>query len=191
MQTTRASLLVRIKDRRNSAAWGEFDAIYRPMLHRFAIMRGLDDASAEDVVQQCMTAIHNHIEGFDYDPSKGRFKGWLRTLVNNRIRNLARDRHDRPAESQDFKQDQAREPSPEEAFDHIWMEEHLKHALRLVRDEVDQQTFTAFQRYVMEEQPVEATCKEVGVTANQLYKIKWRVTQKLGEKMKELLGEEE
>jgi RNA polymerase sigma-70 factor (ECF subfamily) len=190
MQTTRASLLVRIKDRRNSAAWGEFDAIYRPMLHRFAMSRGLDDAAAEDVVQQCMTAIQEHIEGFDYDPTKGRFKGWLRTLVNNRVRNWARDRHERPAESQDFKRDQAREPSPEEAFDNLWMEEHLRHALRLVRDEVDQTTFKAFQHYVMEEQPAEKVCEELKVTANQLYKIKWRLTQQLGEKMKELLGEE-
>jgi RNA polymerase sigma-70 factor (ECF subfamily) len=191
MHTTRASLLVRIKDRRNSAAWEEFDAIYRPMLYRFAMSRGLDDASAEDVVQQCMAAIHEHIGGFEYDPTRGRFKGWLRTLVNNRVRNLLRDRHGRPADSQDFKRDQAREPSPEEAFDNVWMEEHLKHALRLVRDEVDEGTFAAFQRYVIEEQSVERVCDELKITANQLYKIKWRVTQKLGEKLKDLLGEDE
>ncbi len=191
MQTTRASLLVRIKDRRNSAAWREFDAIYRPMLHRFAMSRGLDDASADDVVQQCMTAIHEHIDGFEYDPAKGRFKGWLRTLVNNRVRNLLRDRHDRPAESQDFKRDQDREQSPEEAFDNLWMEEHLKHGLRMVREEIDEATFQAFQSYVMEEQPVEKVCEAMKISANQLYKIKWRVTQRLSEKMKELLGEDE
>ncbi|MBN2562780.1 MAG: sigma-70 family RNA polymerase sigma factor [Phycisphaerae bacterium] len=187
MRTTRASLLMRIKDRRDQTAWREFDAIYRPMLYRFATARGLDDAGAEDVVQQCMVAVQEHIVRFDYDPRKGRFKGWLRTLVNNRVRNLLRDRHDQIAESKDFKRDQEREQSPEEIFDKLWMDEHLKHCLRLVRGEVEEATFKAFQHYVIEERPAEEVCKELNMTTNQLYKIKWRITRKIGERMKELL----
>lgn len=186
METTRASLLIRIKDRRDARAWGEFDAIYRPMLYRFATMRGLGHAEAEDVVQHCMIAVQEHIARFDYDPRKGRFKGWLRTMVNNRVRNLLRDRHEQSAESQDFKRDQQREDAPDEVFDKLWLEEHLKHCLRLVREEVEEATFKAFQLYVIEERPVEEVCKEMNMTQNQLYKIKWRLTQKLGERMKEL-----
>lgn len=186
MQTTRASLLMRIRDRRDAAAWGEFDAIYRPMLLRFATLRGLEHAAAEDVVQQCLLAVQEHIERFDYDPKKGRFKGWLRTMVNNRIRNLLRDRHETPAESQDFKRDQEREESPEETFDRLWMEEHLRHCLQRIRGETDELTFRAFEWYVLEERPVEEVCQALSVTANQLYKIKWRLTQKLAEQMKEL-----
>ncbi|MBN2563978.1 MAG: sigma-70 family RNA polymerase sigma factor [Phycisphaerae bacterium] len=187
MYTTRGSLLVRIKDRRDQAAWREFDAIYRPMLYRFATARGLDHARAEDVVQQCMVVINHHINSFDYDPEKGRFKGWLRIMVNNRIRNLIRDRHDQVAESKDFKRDQRREQSPEEIFDKLWMEEHLDYCLRLVRCEVKESTFKAFQLHVIEERPVEEVGKELNMTTNQVYRIKWRVTQKLSEKMKELL----
>jgi len=186
MQTTRASLLIRIRDRRDAAAWEEFDAIYRPMLLRFATLRGLEHAAAEDVVQQCLIAVQEHIERFDYDPKRGRFKGWLRTLVNNRIRNLRRDRRETPGESGYFQRDQAREETPEETFDRLWMEEHLRHGLRRVRRETDEQTFQAFEWYVLEERPVEEVCQALNVTANQLYKIKWRLTQKLAEHMKEL-----
>ena len=35
----------------------------------------------------------------DYGRRKGRFKSWLRTLVNNRTKNLARNRRERAAES--------------------------------------------------------------------------------------------
>jgi RNA polymerase sigma-70 factor (ECF subfamily) len=135
MQTTRSSLLLRIKDRRDGAAWRQFDGIYRPMLYRFAIARGLADAEAEDVVQFCMAAIQEQIHSFEYDPSKGRFKGWLRTLVNNRIRNMMRDRHERPAESGVF-QRPAEQLTPDEEFDRLWMVEHLKHAMGLVQSEV-------------------------------------------------------
>jgi RNA polymerase sigma factor (sigma-70 family) len=191
MHTTRVSLLLRIKNRRDATAWGEFDALYRPMLQRFAMMRGLNHAEAEDVVQQCMMAVQEHISRFDYDPKKGRFKGWLRTMVNNRVRNLLRDRHEQTAESQDFKRDQAREQPPDEMFDKLWREEHLKHCLLLVRAEVEEATFQAFQKYVIEERPVEEVCKALNLTTNQLYKVKWRVTQKLGEKMKELMADAE
>jgi RNA polymerase sigma factor (sigma-70 family) len=189
METTRVSLLLRIRDRRDARSWEEFDGLYRPMLYRFAVMRGLDHAEAEDVVQHCMTVIQEHIARFDYDPRKGRFKGWLRTMVHNRVRNLLRDRHEQTAESQDFKRDQAREQPPEEMFDRVWMEEHLKHCLLLMRNEVEEASFAAFRLYVIEERPVDEVCKELNMTTNQLYKVKWRLTQKLAEKMKELMAD--
>ena len=48
MAVTRASLLLRIRDPKDNAAWKEFDAIYRPMLQRFARTMGLGAADAED-----------------------------------------------------------------------------------------------------------------------------------------------
>ena len=158
------------------------------MLYRFARSSGLSDADAEDITQSCMEAINQHIRSFEYDPTKGRFKGWLRTMVNNRIRNLVRGRREELAQSKDFKRAQQREQSPEELFDAVWMQEHLRHGLKLVRAEVEPLTFAAFQRYVLDECPVEQVCQELDLTPNQLYKIKWRVTQKLGEKMNELLA---
>lgn len=191
MDTTRASLLFRVKDLRDAAAWAEFDSIYRPLLERFARRCGLRDAEVEDLVQQCMAAIQQHIGGFEYDASKGRFKGWLRTMLNNRVRNLRRGRHDRPAETGELTALPTREPEPDEVFDKLWMEEHLRHCLRQIRSEVDETTFSAFRRYVLEEQPVKAVCTDLGLTAAQLYKIKWRLTRRLGELLKDLLGTEE
>lgn len=191
MHTTRASLLLRIRDRGDSIAWGEFDAIYRPMLRRFAASQGLSDAEADDVVQHCMAAIAERISAFDYDPRKGRFKGWLRTLVNNRVRNLWRDRREQSAKTGDFERDQARERTPEEAFDDIWMQEHLRYCLNSLRKEMQESTMRAFQAYVIDEKPIEVVCKEIGMSEQQVYQIKWRVTQKLSEMMKALTEGEE
>lgn len=187
MNTTRISLLLRIKDVEDADAWAEFDAIYRPMLSRFAAARGLQQADVEDVVQHCMAAIHTHIETFEYDRQKGRFKAWLRTIVNNRIKNIARKRREGIAESGDLKRLKAREPAVEEVFDRVWMEEHLKHALRLLRLEMDETTLAAYEAYAVRGRPAEDVCRDLGVSTSQLYKIKWRVTRKLGEIMKALL----
>lgn len=190
-ETTRTTLLLRIKNGDDSAAWREFDGIYRPFLFRYARSKGLGEVDAEDVVQHCMAAIHRHAAGFDYDPHKGRFKSWLRTLVNNRIRNLFRDRKEQIAESRDFKELCAKEPSPDEGFDKLWQQEHLKHCLRLIKNQIEESTLKAFQTYVLEERPVDEVCKELNMTRNQVQLIKWRVTTKLSHHMKELLGEED
>lgn len=191
MDTTRPSLLLRIRNRADGAAWVEFDAIYRPMLMQYARSRGLDAAVSEDVVQECMTSIHQNIDRFEYDPAKGRFKGWLRTLVNNRFRNILRDRRDQLAESQDFKRPQERESEPDELFDRIWQQEHLKHCLKTIRDEVEESTFRAFVAYVIEDQPIDKVCADLNMNSNQVHAIKFRITRRLQQRMHELIGADE
>ncbi|MCG3125634.1 MAG: hypothetical protein CHACPFDD_00459 [Phycisphaerae bacterium] len=191
MDTTRPSLLLRIRDGRDQTAWVEFDALYRPILERFAAARGLRGPDVDDVVQHCMAAIHRHIGGFDYDPRRGRFRGWLATLANNFVRNLARRGREQPASGGAFELPNTREPSPDEAFERIWTEEHLRHCLRAVREQTDGATFDAFHRYAILEEPAEQVARDSGLTAQQLYKLKWRLTRRLREKLVDLLGEEE
>ncbi|HVP11127.1 MAG TPA: sigma-70 family RNA polymerase sigma factor [Phycisphaerae bacterium] len=191
METTRPSLLIRVRNRQDQAAWYEFDSIYRPMLLRFGLARGLNANEAEEVAQQCLAAMTQYIEGFDYDPAKGRFKGWLRTMVHNRIRNLLRDHREGQADSQDFKRSQDREQSPDELFDKVWRQEHLKHCLRLIQKEVEESTFKVFVACVIEEQPVEKICGAFGMTANQVHAIKSRMLKRIRQRMADILGPEE
>ncbi|MCZ6816632.1 MAG: sigma-70 family RNA polymerase sigma factor [Planctomycetota bacterium] len=191
MDTTRGSLLMRLKNREDSAAWEVFDEIYRPLLLRFARSRGLDHADAEDITQQCMTAMHAHIGSFDYDPERGRFRSWLRTLVNNKVRNLLRDRRELQVESGHFRALPAQDDSPDAVFESLWMQQHLWHCLRELRNEVEESTYQAFQYYVIEQWPMERVCRELGMKANHVYTIKWRLTEKISAKMRELLPEEE
>lgn len=188
MDTTRASLLLRLRDRSDSQSWREFDAIYRPMLYRFARASGLDAVEAEEIAQQCMAAIAEHIDDFDYDPDKGQFKAWLRTVANNNIRKLRRGPRPEQAGTRDFDGLPGREPSPEEHFEQLWLDEHLRHCLQQIRNEVNPSTYRAFELYVLDSRPVEQVCRALNMTAGQVYKIKWRLTQKLDEKMNALLG---
>ena len=43
---TRHSLIVKLRDPANSAEWGEFVAIYEPLVYRLARRKGLQDADA-------------------------------------------------------------------------------------------------------------------------------------------------
>lgn len=191
MTTTRASLLVRIKDLGDSSAWTDFDAIYRPLLDRYARARGLTHSDAEDIVQHCMSAIACHIKSFDYDPATGRFKGWLKTLVNNRITDLFRKNQHVEGYSAALDRSQHREPQPDTVFEKMWMEQHLKRALKLVRQEVEVRTFRAYQLYVVEQLSAEKVCRQLDLNTNQLYSIRWRINQKVREHLNRLTCEVE
>lgn len=184
MDTTRVSLLIRIRDPNNQTAWREFDAIYRPMLYRFARKKGLERGEAEEVTQQSLVAISQHITKFEYDPDKGRFKAWLATVLNNNIRKIHRRRRPQQALTADFNVAQDREETPDDLFERLWRDEHLRYCLDQVRREVEPSTYEAFRLYVFEERPVEEICEQLGMNANQIYKIKYRLTQKLEERMR-------
>jgi RNA polymerase sigma factor (sigma-70 family) len=188
MNTTRASLLIRIKDLDNTRAWSEFDAIYRPVLRRYAQARGLTASEADDIAQECLLTIARKIERFHYDPGRGRFRGWLQTVAENRIRNFVRDRGPQSAPTGAFRKIPDQAPSPRDAFGQIWIEEHLHFCLEQLRQSVEAKVFEAFGRYAIEEEPAESVCADLGMTAAQLYKLKWRLTQQLARRMEELLG---
>lgn len=190
MDTTHASLLMRVRAPQDTAAWREFDEIYRPMLFRFALACGLKHADAEDVVQACLEATMRHIASFEYDPSRGRFRGWLKTMVNNRVRTLLRDRHDAQADTHAFNRQDTREDAPEDMFDRIWRQEHLRHCMDRVKAEVEESSFQAFHALVIEERSVEQVCADFKMTANQVYLIRWRLTNKIRKHMEAILGQD-
>ncbi len=83
---TRVSLIARLQQPTQDAAWDEFNCIYRPLIVRVARMKGLQYADAEDLSQDVLTAVRKSIERFD-PHAAGSFRGWLRTITRNLVIN--------------------------------------------------------------------------------------------------------
>ena len=77
-------------DEPRQSAWREFFECYAPPVYRVARLRGLSADDAEDIVQQVMLAVSQHIEGFRYDRDRGRFRQWVRRIAENKIVDLRR-----------------------------------------------------------------------------------------------------
>lgn len=189
MDTTPISLLKRVSDPTHSGAWREFDAIYRPMLGRYASLCGLNRHDVDDVVQFCLATIHQRVADFSHDKKVGRFRSWLRTMVVNRVRNQLTKRQPQEAGTADLQKAQHRELDPEEQFDQIWWNEHLRFYLSQVKSELDPREYSAFEAFVIKQFESKDVCREFGLEPQQLYKLKWKVTQKLRHKMAGLLDE--
>ena len=84
---TSESLIARVKDPADAAAWSEFLAIYRPVVYRLARRRGLQDADAEDLVQQVFMAVSQAIDGWQPGADRPPFRAWLAKVAKNAILN--------------------------------------------------------------------------------------------------------
>lgn len=60
---TRVSLILRLRDAADVAAWDEFVAIYGPIVYRMALRQGPQRADADDVVQQVFAAVAQSVTG--------------------------------------------------------------------------------------------------------------------------------
>jgi RNA polymerase sigma factor (sigma-70 family) len=85
MDNTQPSLLRAIRNANDHQAWNLFDRTYRPLLLAWCHRSGLQAADAEEVTQSLLERICKEIRTFEYDPSRGRFRGWLFTLAKNEI----------------------------------------------------------------------------------------------------------
>ncbi len=189
MNTTRPSLLIRVKNRDDAESWREFDGLYRPLLMKYAHRRGLSEHDAEDIAQGCLATVSQRIRDFKYDPRRGRFRAWLKTVVNHLVSDLLRKRLERSAESGELRIPQCREESPEDVFERTWEEEHLRYCLRPLREEVEPQTYDAFRLYAIDHWPIKGVCKALDMTPNQVYLAKHRIVRRLREKIVELFGD--
>src|SRR5262245_16830232 len=84
---TRASLLVRLRDPGDEAAWREFVELYGPLVYGYARKQGLQDADAADLTQEVLLAVAGAVGRLDYDPGRGSFRNWLFTVVRNKLSN--------------------------------------------------------------------------------------------------------
>ncbi|MCG8652071.1 MAG: sigma-70 family RNA polymerase sigma factor, partial [Pirellulales bacterium] len=80
---TRHSLIARLSDHADSAAWQEFVELYQPLVFGIARRHGLQPSDANDLVQEVFAAVATSIGRFEADRSRGRFRSWLFRVARN------------------------------------------------------------------------------------------------------------
>jgi RNA polymerase sigma factor (sigma-70 family) len=85
MNTTPVSLLERIRVSADQAVWERFVKLYTPLLCHWARRLGAHGPDTDDLVQDVFTMLVRKLLEFRYDKGK-RFRGWLWTILANKVR---------------------------------------------------------------------------------------------------------
>lgn len=189
---TRPSLLVRIRDARDSRAWAQFVELYAPLVYGFARKHGLQDADAADLTQEVLRAVAAAVGRLDYDPQRGSFRGWLFTVVRNKLRNFLANRGRQPLASGDtaVQNRLKEEPAPEDDAEELWDLEYqrrlLAWAAAQVRGTIQDSTWQAFWLTAVEGKSGKEVAGRLGMTVAAVYLAKSRVMARLKEQIRHL-----
>ncbi|MHC5066473.1 MAG: sigma-70 family RNA polymerase sigma factor, partial [Planctomycetota bacterium] len=147
MTVTRRSLLLRLRDHADEDAWTEFHASYAPLVRQVA-RRSLNREDCEDLLQEVMLGLAGSMPEFEYDPSKGRFRGLLQTITQRAIAKKVRQKSAAPGKTS---LEACAEPSIEDRdWEEAWRQHHLERAMTRLESECSERDRLAFRRYAIE-----------------------------------------
>lgn len=188
---TRDSLLVQVRSPENREAWDQFAQIYRPVIYRLARQKGLQDADAQDLAQQVLMSVAAAIGHWEKSSESVRFRHWLRRVARNAIINaLSRRPHDRAAGGTSVQELLMEQPDQDlESNAQIEVEyrrELYLRAARLVRGDVEPETWQAFEMTVIENRSIDDAAIELHRPVGTIYAARSRIMRRLREAVQQL-----
>jgi RNA polymerase sigma factor (sigma-70 family) len=181
---TRVSLLVRLRDPGDEAAWTQFVVLYTPLVYGYARKQGLQDADAADLSQEVLRAVTGAVGRLEYDPERGSFHNWLLTVVRRKLSNWRRAQENRtrgsgdPAVCRLLEQCQAPD-EVESEWEAEWKDRLFAWACEQVRLDVSAVTWQAFWRTAIVDQPGKQVAADLGLSITAVYSARSRVLARL------------
>lgn len=189
---TRPSLLLRLRDSRDSAAWAEFVELYAPLVYNHARKQGLQDADAADLTQEVLRAVSGAVGRLEYDPTRGSFRSWLFTVVRNKLHNFRERQRHLPRGTGDTTANNLlrQQPAPEDDSDVLWREDYERRlftwAAERIRGGIQESTWQAFWQTAVEGKSGKDVARALGMTVAAVYLAKSRVMARLREQIQHL-----
>jgi RNA polymerase sigma factor (sigma-70 family) len=163
-------------------AWEEFSSRYSPVITAFARRLGARPQDVEDVVQDVLMGFFLKSPTFIYEPSKGRFRSYLKVCTYRALRKrLGHEVRLHGVPLDDLAADAV-------AVDQVWSDVWEQQQLRIALDEVRAamgatKAFRAFEMYVVFDQPAQAVADKLDMHLNSVYRAKEQITRLLQEKL--------
>jgi RNA polymerase sigma-70 factor (ECF subfamily) len=192
MHETSASLLDRLRDHPDAAAWDRLVDLYTPLIRGWLLRQGLPPQDADDVVQDVMQVLVRKLPLFQRQRI-GSFRAWLRNITVNCLRDFRRARRGKPQATGDSNiaavLDQLEDPHS--GLSREWDADHDRHVTRrlleLIRPDFTDSTWRAFERLAIDGASPEAVAGELGISTNAAFIAKSRVLRRLREEAGELV----
>ena len=189
-ETTRSSVIRAVADTENEAAWQRLFDLYAGFIFSIARSKGLKPEDADDIVQIVFTDLARNLPTFQYDRAKGRFRSYLAGLVHWRVMDrLKAGKRDADLKASFGEEMRAEATAVDDGFsEREWQAAAMEEAVRRRKPDVRPEHYAAFVA-MKEGQDTETVMKLYGLSRDNLYQIRTRLTAKLRE-MVAKVGEE-
>ncbi len=188
LDPTRSSLVQAVREA-DPDGWACFVRLYSGLVYSWCRRAGLDPNDSADILQEVFQAVHHGIVQFTKLDAPGTFRGWLKTITSNKIRDFFRHRAKMPtaaaggSDAQSFLQ---QVPSPCPSLEGPPQQNAvgtgmLEEALASVSAEFEPRTWRAFWLATIDELAPADVARELGMSPGAVHTAKWRVLKKLRE----------
>lgn len=198
---TQTALLRQLADWRNNEAWRTFQQRYQSLMDRWARGGGLRHDQAEEVTARVLEKLVRKIGDYVYRPERGRFRDWLKTVVQNEVCDLRRTWRRKPDQQgngvtaapvcleQVPDLDDLDEPSDELEAQLRAYRDRLGQLRERVRKRVRPHTWEAYRRTVEEGQPAAEVAQVLAMKRTAVPVAKLRVIRLLRKEWERMQGE--
>jgi RNA polymerase sigma-70 factor (ECF subfamily) len=186
---TSRSLLERLKAD-DASAWETLVGLYGPLVYRWLRRWDLPEHEAADVFQDVFQALAKHIARFRKENAGDTFRGWLRRITENKVRDHLRKLGREPG-GEGGTEAQLRlaslpdlvSPEGDESgsgYEHAGL---LRAAVELIRGEFEIRTWQAFWLTAVEARSTSDVAVELGMSPGAVRVAKSRVLKRLREEL--------
>ncbi|MCG8648907.1 MAG: sigma-70 family RNA polymerase sigma factor [Pirellulales bacterium] len=185
MNETSLSLLARLRNSPESETWNRLVNLYTPLLRTWLRQYEVQDSDADDLVQDVLLAVSKDLGKFVHGGQPGAFRGWLKAIMVNRLRNFwrARDRRPNTRGDTEIADRLAQLDDPESELSQIWNRQHDQYVLRqlltLAEPHFAPSTWTAFCRVALDGAAADVVARELKISLNAVFIAKSRVLSRL------------
>ena len=190
--TTNPTIFLRLNaqnDKPREIAWDEFGRRYAPVITAFARRLGAKPQDVDDVVQDVLLGFFLKSPTFIYDPSKGRFRGYLKVCTYRALRK--RIGHEARLAGKPLDEVDAESVPVDQVWNDVWEQELLRRALEEIRETMGTtKTFMAFEKYVVLDQPAQSVAEKLDMHVNSVYRAKEQITKLLQDRVLAMTDED-
>ena len=189
-ETTRSSVIRAVADTENEAAWQRLFDLYAGFVFSIARSKGLKEEDADDIVQVVFSDLARNLPTFQYDRAKGKFRSYLTGLVHWRVKDKLKSGKRDAELKAGFWEYVNGTPTDDGGFsEREWQAAALEEALRRIKPDVRPEHYAAFVASALEGQDTETVMNLYGLSRDNLYQIRTRLTAKLRETTAKVLDD--
>jgi RNA polymerase sigma-70 factor (ECF subfamily) len=192
ISTTSVSLLARAQARQ-AGAWERLVELYGPLVYHWCRQCRLAEADTADVFQEVFQSVAANLHRFRRDQEGDTFRGWLRAITRNKVRDHFRTAEHRPAAAggTEIHQQLLQVPDPllpdDDPSEEDVTRRQLLQALEWIAGEFEERTWQAFWKVQVEGQDTAEVARVLRMTPAAVRKARYRVLQRLREELKDLM----